>query len=543
MPQSAFDVRYAGVLHLNPIGPGLLAVEFEPSQLAYQHAMGTPPDPLMPMPRHEVVRFDTDRSEIEITPIIVYPPKARFLKPRFDQLKSILFEGYDVSLPPSGARVADALAVLPEGFYRSAEFGLGLPKVLMPFIKQIERLPKVTRLIVSRTRPRALHGPDLVLTHDEVETALSFLQRVADRHQRRSLQERNAYAWNKLVSPLDPVAYPETVPPYSEDTIFEALNVVGTSKLKLSTADKTALVTEVGKRVGDLKRAAPEQLFRLHRDIELVNLDTLIERCKALLALPGKAEKRWQKLFDLNPFILSMVFGYPIVKVLKEASVGMPLLDGSGAKIADFLTRNPTTSNAALVELKTPQAQLLTVGAYRGSANSNPVYPPSAELSGAVAQVLDQRYRLQKDIGAHLSNDRTLDLTTYHVDCVVVAGLTPTHDDQRKAFELYRQGLKDVRIVTFDELLLKLESLREVLAGAPDPEVGPDVEEDDDIVLDALAETDGTPEGDAVHDAVLDHDLEEEDEEDRLGRGGQQGAAAAALQTLRPSVVGKSDRA
>lgn len=523
MPQSAFDMRYAGVLHLDPIGSGSLAVEFEPSPTAYQHAMGGPLDPLMPMPRRQVVRFDVDRSEIEITPIIVYPPKQRFLKPRFDRLKTVLFEGYEVSLPSSEDRVEEALAVLPEGFYRNPEFGLGLPKVLMPFIKQIERLPAVTRLIVSRTRTRGLHGSDLILTHDEVEAALSFLQRVSDRHQRRSLQERNAYAWNKLVSPLDPVAYPEAVPPYSENTIFEALNVVGTSKLKLSTADKTALVTEVGKRVGDLKRAAPEELFRLHRDIELVNLDTLIERCKALLASPDKAEKRWQKLFDLNPFILSMVFGYPIVKVLKEASVGMPLLDGSGAKIADFLTRNPTTSNAALVELKTPQAQLLTAGAYRGSKNSNPVYPPSAELSGAVAQVLDQRYRLQKDIGAHLTNDRTLDLTTYHVDCVVVAGLTPTHDDQRKAFELYRQGLKDVRIVTFDELLLKLESLREVLAGAPDPQAGIGVDDDEDALLDALAETDGAADAAAVHD----HDLDEEDGQDRFGPEAQQGEATA----------------
>jgi hypothetical protein len=246
---------------------------------------------------------------------------------------------------------------------------------------------------------------------------------------------------------------PEEVPPYTEDTIFEALNVVRRSRLKLSDKDKMALVSEVGKRIGDLKRAAPQQLFQLHRDIELVNLDVLIARFKMLLASADKAEKRWQKLFDLNPFILTMIFGYPVVAVLREAGVGLPLLGGSGAKIADFLAKNPTTDNAALIELKTPQSDLLAPRPYRGTEKANPVYPPHVDLSGAVAQVLDQRHRLQKDIATHLSNNRGLTLTTYHVDCVVVVGRLPDDEDRKRSFELYRQGLKDVRVVTFDELL------------------------------------------------------------------------------------------
>ena len=88
--------------------------------------------------------------------------------------------------------------------------------------------------------------------------------------------------------------------------------------------------------------------------------------------------------------------------------------------------KNPRTSNAALVELKTPQQALLASTPYRGNAGSKPVFAPHHALSGAVAQVLDQKFRLQKDIATIVSNNDGLDLKTYHVDCVVVANSPPT---------------------------------------------------------------------------------------------------------------------
>jgi hypothetical protein len=184
--------------------------------------------------------------------------------------------------------------------------------------------------------------------------------------------------------------------------------------------------------------------------------------------------------------------------------VGAPLLDGSGAKIADFLAKNPTTSNAALVELKTPQAELLASNPYRGSEGANPVYPPHADLTCAVAQVLDQRYRLQRDISHHCINNRGLDLTTYHVDCVVVAGRTPEDEARKQAFEIFRQSLKDVRVVTFDELLTKLESLRAFLASHAAPNDGEDGEDGEDAEAALLA----------VADALEDEEEEEEESGD-----------------------------
>ena len=51
----------------------------------------------------------------------------------------------------------------------------------------------------------------------------------------------------------------------------------------------------------------------------------------------------------------------------------------------------------------------------------------------------------------------------------------PAEEAQRKSFELLRGNSKDVEIVTFDELLKKLDGLRQFLASPAAP-VGRDEE-------------------------------------------------------------------
>jgi Shedu protein SduA, C-terminal len=196
-------------------------------------------------------------------------------------------------------------------------------------------------------------------------------------------------------------------------------------------------------------------LFELQRDIELVSLDVLIERFQDMIGkkLP---ESSWQKLFASNPFILSMLFGYPIVEVLEQAHVGGTALAGRGGKIADFLVKNEGTNN--VVEIKTPHTQLL------GKEFRGGVYPASGDLVGSVAQVLDQRYQFQKNIAQIKDSSEIADIVSYSVDCVVVAGKTPEGKAEQKCLELFRRSMKDVQIYAFDELLQKLVQLRNFLA-------------------------------------------------------------------------------
>jgi hypothetical protein len=181
----------------------------------------------------------------------------------------------------------------------------------------------------------------------------------------------------------------------------------------------------------------------------------LIERFEADLT-KAHPESFWQKLLKNNPFILAMLFGYPIVLVREQAHVGGQTLDGSGDTIVDFLLRNKSTSSLAIVEVKKPNTALM------GRAYKAGRYVPSADLNGAIIQIVDQRYELLIN-----DKDRAKEQGTVHsVDCVVVAGRKPDCE-QLASFEMYRTSFKVIRIYTFDEVLLKLRSLRDYFARPP----------------------------------------------------------------------------
>jgi len=111
------------------------------------------------------------------------------------------------------------------------------------------------------------------------------------------------------------------------------------------------------------------------------------------------SEGAWQSFFSDNPFILRLAFEAPIIVIGEQVSVGGRRLNGSGEKIADFISKAVASGNLSLIEIKTATTPVLETKAYRGS-----LHAPSRELSGAVNQLLDQRYQLQKTLPALKDN-------------------------------------------------------------------------------------------------------------------------------------------
>jgi hypothetical protein len=194
-------------------------------------------------------------------------------------------------------------------------------------------------------------------------------------------------------------------------------------------------------------------LIKLRNEIELVTLQDLIERFEEGLNKKLN-ENYWQKFFNENPFILSLAFGYPVTKYGEQVCVGGRTFSGAGDKIADFLVKNNLTNNTALIEIKTPDTQLLNKTPYRGS-----VYTPSPDFSGSINQILDQKYKFQQEINQLKINSKAYDIESYSVSCLLIIGKTPEEADQKKSFELFRGNSKDIEIITFDELLEKLKQL------------------------------------------------------------------------------------
>lgn len=112
--------------------------------------------------------------------------------------------------------------------------------------------------------------------------------------------------------------------------------------------------------------------------------------------------------------------------------------------------------NLALIEIKHPQHDLLGKP-YRKT------YVPSYELSGSVAQVISQRSVLQKNI-LGLTEDLNERVHAHAVAAIVIIGRNPTKVVEQRAFEQYRNSLKDVLVITFDEMLERLEAIHKALA-------------------------------------------------------------------------------
>jgi hypothetical protein len=117
------------------------------------------------------------------------------------------------------------------------------------------------------------------------------------------------------------------------------------------------------------------------------------------------------------------------------------------------------SNNIALFEIKTPQTSLLNKTAYRGG-----LYSPASDVVGAISQILDQKYELQKSIASIKESSRQYDIESYAVHGVLIVGRMPADPDRLKSFELFRANSKDVAVFTFDEVLEKLKLLLRFLS-------------------------------------------------------------------------------
>lgn len=204
----------------------------------------------------------------------------------------------------------------------------------------------------------------------------------------------------------------------------------------------------------------------LHAEIERVTLAKMIEAFRAKLA--GKlTESVWQTFFEVNKFVLSLAFARPVELAHTQFHAKGSTLTGSGAQIGDFLFKEHGQA-LAIVEIKTPETILMRAKAYRGEE----VFGPNSELSGAVTQVLFQQSELKQRWMQHRHDTPGMQLSGADaIKCVVVAGTLPTDPIQLRSFEVFRNACKDVDVVTFDELLAKLEFLEKYLTPGPEQDL------------------------------------------------------------------------
>lgn len=218
----------------------------------------------------------------------------------------------------------------------------------------------------------------------------------------------------------------------------------------LRLVDWLATSSERRGAVEKLVSMAPQQLPTFTALIGLATVKSALDYWKQNRT--NDSEEFWQRTLAERAYVLSQVFAYPVIVIGTKAYIGGKQLSNRGGKEVDFLVSMESTEAVILIEIKTPRTPLLAPQ-YRDG-----VFPLSREVSGAVAQGLRYRQYFMRQFDS-ITAELPRRVTLGEPRCLIIAGNSAELADRsmRENFELQRERMHGVTIITFDELFLRLE--------------------------------------------------------------------------------------
>lgn len=408
----------------------------------------------------KMLHVDLKKRILVIYPLITWADHLDFLAPKYSKISAIRFpieESLCDFLIKQGSFGEHDLAVLMDstllpGFTKDPDYGLGISREFKDVIDAIQEHCNCNELRFSEENSTSedQRSNAFILSIDDYDAARVHIKRITSLGQKAAAEVKDGTVYNLIAERLGKPAKTISV---GRSPVRKLITAAAQGKPPLTEGDQVTVINILRSHSKQIAEGKPEALAKLQNELELVTLEVLIQRYEELL---GKTtvESDWQRFFNENKFILTMAFGYPIVQIIEQASVGGGQLVGGGGKFSDFVSKNSQTNNAALFEIKTPKTPLLNKHPFRGK-----VFSATSEFSGAIIQILDQKYQFGMSLPQLKFNDRGLDLEAYTIHCCLIIGTTPNGLEEQKSFELFRRNSRSVEIITFDELLVKLKQL------------------------------------------------------------------------------------
>jgi hypothetical protein len=256
------------------------------------------------------------------------------------------------------------------------------------------------------------------------------MNRTDDFYKNESLLSRKLFVYNEILHAVYSERFPEKKKSPRKDVVYRFIKDIDFSKPVSNTNKKSLL---------EIKNTIDSDYFTTLK----TEFDAMIKnKCK---------EVKFQKFFEKNPLILTLFAGSPCILFNNQTYLGGKSFDNRNGQYTDFLYKNKLTNNSFIIEIKCPDTSLLEIKPYRTG-----VYQPSKDLSGAVSQVLMQKYQLDSDIASLIKNVGDRDVDAYNTQCLLIVGLLKRLDgenvkEKKRSFELYRNNQKNIRIITYDE--------------------------------------------------------------------------------------------
>lgn len=170
----------------------------------------------------------------------------------------------------------------------------------------------------------------------------------------------------------------------------------------------------------------------------------------------NSSEEFWQSLFQKCPQLIAFIFPQSMFQLGSKCYVGGKTINNSSGNLVDFIYASKLTGNVALVEIKTPITKLL------GKKYRNNAYSISDELSGSLVQALNYKDQLLKEYYKLCNPGGEVSFSAFSPKCLVIAGTTDNQfqdETQYKSFDLFRNCISDITIITYDELFQKAQDI------------------------------------------------------------------------------------
>lgn len=190
--------------------------------------------------------------------------------------------------------------------------------------------------------------------------------------------------------------------------------------------------------------------------INIKSLNNLISKFESMLQNnKNYEEKDWQKLLSENPFILSQIYHQPITSVEGQFKIKSDTsYDKDG--IVDYLYKNSMFNGISLIEIKKPETKLIKtsgqkVQEYRG------IPMISNDLIGGILQLEQYKSMIEKKINPYCPDN----CDNHDINLILLIGQSYSLDEnQKNIFKIFRNSLKDLLIITYDELLDRIKTIR-----------------------------------------------------------------------------------
>lgn len=354
----------------------------------------------------------------------------------------------------------DVPTPLPAGFIKAPTKGYGFTRELYPVFKALKsKYPDINHIVVTTKEESSVPSSSkVILSLADLQRARPLIKAVLDRN-----KEELAIRTNNALSEFLPDEFPITRIRFRPGQLLQYIRGAALRPSQLSIDDLESVTDLIGQIPGDHPFFMRRDMLSTKTSFDLILVENLIKQYKILLGRKTdtkRLEDRWQEFFSDN--LLFFNFGY-VHKFEKEIISGDKSLN-----IPDFVMLN-TFGYLDVYEIKTHLTQLLSFDTGRKN------FYWSSKASQAISQAENYIYSLVKNEDTVMKN--ILDEYDVRVDTIRpiayilastkqnIAGPESTIKYRggrwHKLMNDYRRlnnGLKDVRFVLYDELLLVFQT-------------------------------------------------------------------------------------